>query len=148
MTVSPGDDPPTGIAMNRLCFHEHNGRCAATACVLYDIMGPLKSDIFPTCVFNNIVGLSCIFGPRGGGAGLQSAEAISFIFTSFHFCADVGCGEQVTFFQTYNGRLMVFSASARLPRRESEASSRSAPQVPHRQHIIFTAICQDKSLRK
>ena len=49
---------------NYLYFHKYNGKATVTIFVFINIMERSISDIFPTCVFNNIMEDTFIFSPR------------------------------------------------------------------------------------
>jgi hypothetical protein len=49
---------------NHLSFHQHNGKTPVTVFVFINIMERPISDIFTTCVFNNIMEDTFIFSPR------------------------------------------------------------------------------------
>jgi hypothetical protein len=49
---------------NSLYFHQHRGEMDISSLFLSNIVASLKSGIFSTFVFNDIVGLTFIFSPR------------------------------------------------------------------------------------
>ena len=53
-----------GESNKSISFHQHNGKTTITAFVFINIMERLISDIFDTCVFNNIMEDTFIFSPR------------------------------------------------------------------------------------
>ena len=53
-----------GESNKSISFHQHNGKTTITAFLFINIMERLISDIFETCVFNNIMEDTFIFPPR------------------------------------------------------------------------------------
>jgi hypothetical protein len=65
---------------NYIYFHKHRGKARLTTRVFFNIVGKGATDIFSTCVFNNIVGLTdFLFSPSSPIAGRCShAKLLSF----------------------------------------------------------------------
>ena len=81
---------PLGAAYNPLCFHQYNGEMELTCLFFNNIMESRSSDIFSTCVFNNIMEVTFIFPPPRFLARHQREVCNLFAINNLIFCGRRG----------------------------------------------------------